>query len=261
MNLELETLISLLVGFLGMTFALIAIVLHFAGRRAREERSMALIREGIERFNKKSEEMLDTAKQIVQSYKDASFSQHLRPELSIFVTRQWAFVEKTFHNRFEKHSICRRIVTKHISENAAVLLDSGSTIDLITFELLSSPDENIRVLSNNIFAAMHLIGTKRITFRLLPGVFNDRFAATYSDDSNSLIMNHDFSVIILAATAFKYNNGIMVHKGDRENTDFKACALRNFDRSSSTKLIIAIDATKIFQDIDKHQASCLKVNG
>lgn len=45
----------------------------------------------------------------------------------------------------------------------------------------------------------------------------------------------------------------MVHKNDSENLNFKRSALRNFDRSINTKLIIAVDATKFIEDKEEHR--------
>lgn len=239
-------------GLIGVIIGIAAIILHFSGRISKKEREMEIIRHEMDRINKTTDEMLTKAKEILDKSKELSNSHDLRPELSIFVTRQWDFVVKTFHNRFEKHSICRRIVTGHIKDGTNILLDSGSTIDLITFELLTSNKNNVNVLSNNVFAAMHLIGVKKIEFRLLSGIFNDRYAATYSDDANTQVTSQAFNVIIMATSAINFKSGIMVHKNDNENLNFKRAALRNFERSTNTKLIIAVDATKFIEDKEDH---------
>lgn len=241
-------------GMIGLILAICAIILHFAARTSKKESDVVLIKSVIERQIETGEKLLEQTTQLLKRVEEKfSTSQHLSSELPIVVTRQWEFLEKTFHNRFEKHSISRRIVSKHIEKNANILLDSGSTIDLVTFELIESEMKNINVISNNIYAAMHLIGQKQIEFTLLPGTFNDRFAATYSDEANSLISNQSFNYIIIAATAIRFDTGIMVHLNDNSNLDFKKAALNKFQRSRNTKLIIAVDGTKLFEDTSKHQ--------
>lgn len=236
---------------LGTILGAIAIILFLADKTFKKEREVDNIKSQMEKILEKCDEYLNQAKEIIKNSKELAISHHLRPELSIFVTKQWEFVEKTFHNRFEKHSICRRIVMNFINSDTNILLDSGSTVDLITFELLTSDKSNINVLSNNVFAAMHLIGERRISFRLLSGLFNDRYAATYSDEAISQIQLQDFSIIILAATAINFRSGIMVYKGDEENLKFKKTALNKFRKSMGTKLIIAVDATKFTNSEEK----------
>src|SRR5258705_6637509 len=97
----------------------------------------------------------------------------IRPDLSLYLTSQWRFVEKIFHYRFEKSLIAKKVVAAYVVEGSSLLIDSGSTTDLITSELLIQKKPNVQVNSNNVFAAMHLVGTSAVTFRLLPGQFNE----------------------------------------------------------------------------------------
>ena len=206
------------------------------------------------RIFKAAEDVLATEKDILAKTRDLSYAHHLRPELSILVSKQWEFVEKTFYNRFAKHGICRRTVSNHINSNTNLLLDSGSTLDLVTFELLTSSKENMNIASNNVFAAMHLIGERRISCRLLSGLFNDRYAATYSKEAFGQIQNQDFSIIILATTALSFESGTMVDHDDADTLNFKRAVLGNFGRSVNSKLIIAADASKFLGDREAHVA-------
>lgn len=242
-----------IVAVIGLFLSICAIILFFWERTSRRERDVDLIKSKMDLIVDQIERTLEDQREFARKAKELSYSHHLRPELSIFVTKQWDFVEKTFHNRFEKHSICRRIVTNHLSTDASLLLDSGSTVDLLTFELLSSDKNEVNILSNNVFAAMHLVGDKSISFRLLPGLFNDRFAATYSSEALGQILAQDFSAIILATTATSFTAGVMVHNGDKENLAFKKAVLDNFTNSRNTRLIIAADATKFTADKNGHK--------
>jgi hypothetical protein len=139
-----------------------------------------------------------------------------------------------------------------------VLLDSGSTTDLVTQELLEGPANNVHVRSNNIFAAMHLVGTKAIDFYLYAGRFSDHFAAVYSKEALAQISNQsDFDLFILAATTFRFDSGIMVHMDDSENDDFKREALIAFERSlaspSPSQLLIAVDPSKFLVPTNYHK--------
>jgi len=169
------------------------------------------------------------------------------------MTTNWKFLEKIFYNRSEKHNISKYIVSKYIINNHNILLDSGSTIDLITLELIKSEKKDITITSNNIFAAMHLVGQKKIEFNLLEGMFSDLHAATYSKKANDIIADKDFNFIIIAATAISVEAGIMVGVDDDGNADFKKAALDNFQQSTNAKLIIAVDGTKFFKDTTMHR--------
>jgi DeoR/GlpR family transcriptional regulator of sugar metabolism len=177
----------------------------------------------------------------------------LRPEFSIILATQWRFIEKIFRYRFEKHSIARKIATKYVGNNTKLLLDSGSTTDLVTSELLISRATGVHVYSNNVFAAMHLIGTTEVPLHLFQGRFSDRFAAVYSDEANNRIDQLGLNSFILAATALRFDTGIMVHNNDAENYNFKRTALMVFMRTPESKLLIAVDASKFFEPVSRHQ--------
>lgn len=100
---------------------------------------------------------------------------------------------------------------------------------------------------------MHLVGTCAVPFDLLPGRFSDIYAAVYSPEANRQIDQMGFNLFILAATAIRFESGIMVHIGDDDNYEFKRTALMRFVRTPESKLLIAVDPSKFFEPIDKHR--------
>jgi len=238
---------------LGVIIGIIALVLIFVFRIFDRDRKLGIIESRQENFNKTSKNLLKNSEKIIHDIKGIVSTHHLRPELSTYFANQWRFIEKTFHNRFEKHDLCRRIVANYIHNMNTILLDSGSSIDLVTYELLSAQVENIHVFSNNVFAAMHLVGTKKVSFQLLSGLFNDNFAAVYGSESNHRIGDLGINVFILATTAIRFEKGIMVYTGDDENRDFKIACLNVFTHTDKSKLIIAADATKFLEPLEKHR--------
>lgn len=167
-----------------------------------------------------------------------------QPELSLLLGSQWRFIEKIYRYRFEKSLISKKIASKYILPKSIVLLDSGSTTDLVTSELLLKPKMEVQIYSNNIFAAIHLIGSRHVRFFLLQGNFNERYAAVYSDEAVNRLDQHGVHVFILAAMAFNFEHGIMVHQEDSDNLHFKKKALELFQKDQQSSLVIAVDASK-----------------
>jgi len=163
------------------------------------------------------------------------------------------FMEKTFRRRSEKREICSKIVRDHIGSREHILLDSGSTVDLVTFELLTHQRFDVMVCSNSVPAAVHLAGTKSVHFQMLPGVFSDRFGAVYSDAALTVVRDGRFDVFILATTAIRFEQGVMVHSSDEQNGEFKRTVLEAFERYGNTRLIIAADVSKFSERVDEHK--------
>jgi len=249
----MELNLNLILSTAGLLMGVCAIITAFVLHAVRGERQRALIEAHLQTFLRNSEETLELSKKTLYEASQLTTGQEIRPELSTYLSNQWMFIEKTFHNRFEKHDICRRIVTGFMKSGDTILLDSGSSVDLVTSELLTSRFENVHVYSNNVFAAVHLVGTTRVTLTLFAGEFSDRFAATYSPEFNNRIRDLPIRVFVMAATAFRAEIGITVDEGDRDNADFKAAALRAFSRGKSSRLIIAVDATKFVEPLGKHK--------
>jgi DeoR/GlpR family transcriptional regulator of sugar metabolism len=250
MELNLGNILSLVGIFFGASALIATFLLHFI----RSERQRIIIETNLKNFNKNSDEILENSRKILHEATQISDAAHrLRPELSTYLAHQWKFIEKTFYNRFEKHDICKRIVSSWIEDDHSILLDSGSSVDLVTYELLSSPIKDVTVYSNNVFAAIHLIGIREITFNMCAGVFNDKFAATYSREYNNRINEWSIKTFILAATAIRFDGGIMVNKKDKDNADFKRAALEAFKSKETSRLIIAVDATKFIEPTVRHQ--------
>jgi hypothetical protein len=242
-------------GLISVVFAIVAIILVFVFRDIDRNNIMKGIEFRIDNFNKSADKLLNNTSDIIKEVQVVQAnSQQLSPDLSIFLANQWRFIEKIFHYRYEKNNIAEMIVKKHIQKGEIVLLDSGSTTDLVTSELLRKPIKDVQIHSNNIFAAMHLAGVKEIPFFLFPGRFNDRFAAVYSDAANNSVDQLGFSLFILATTAFTFEIGITVHNGDNSNYEFKRKALLTFfEKQEQSKLVIAIDASKFFEPMNGHR--------
>ncbi len=241
-------------GIFGAVFGIIALVLVFVFRD--RDRGLALnkIETRLEAFNQRAADILDRTSTTMKEMQGIrSASQQLRPEFSFFFATQWRFIEKVYRFRFEKHSISRKIASKYITGDMRILLDSGSTIDLVTAELLTKPVANIHIYSNNVFAAMHLAGTRRVTFHLFQGRFSERFAAVFADEANNRIDQLPIDLFIMAATALRFEKGIMVHMDDPDNFQFKKRVLEVFTRTPNSKLLIAADASKFSEPIDNHR--------
>lgn len=250
----METVVAIVLSLLALVIGVIALVAHFVDRSAIRDAAMERLQAGIEGFSQTADRMLENSRMLLNTLDQISAGQHMAPELGTLLANQWEFIVKTFQNRYQKHDICRRIVAEYVPENGTLLLDSGSSVDLVTFELLHRRAGDLHVFSNNLFAAMHLIGTRAVTFHLLGGRFSNRFAATYSHESTGRIGDLGINVFILAATALRHDSGIMVHRGDNENQSFKACSLRAFAEQPQSTLIIAVDHSKFIQPTDLHQS-------
>jgi hypothetical protein len=217
--------------------------------------ALALIFIGFTRWTMKREAKLDKIHEFLLNLDNASdrgqADTTIRPDISLFLSTQWRFIGKIFHYRFEKSLIAKKIASNHIKEDDIIFLDSGSTTDLITSELLLI-DKGAQIISNNVFAAMHLVGTKKLNFNLLSGKFDERFAAVYSPEASKTVRGQIFNIYIIAAARFRRDKGIMVSIGDDNNKSLKSDVLTEFASNDKSKLIIAIDASKFFRDIDDY---------
>ncbi len=210
---------------------------------------------GFTRWITKREAKLDKICEMLLQSNDSSDANHtgtnIRPDISLFLSSQWRFIGKIFHYRFEKSLIAKKIASNHIYEGDIIFLDSGSTIDLVTSELLLI-DKGAQIISNNVFAAMHLVGTNKLNFNLLPGKFDERFAAVYSPEASKKVREQIFNIYVIAAARFRRGKGIMVSIGDDNNKMLKSEVLTQFALNDKSKLIIAIDASKFFREIDDY---------
>jgi len=239
------------IGIVSILLAVVAIVLVFVFRSYDRDIKVKAIESRLETFNRDANDLLNKCSGIageIQNLRAAS--QSLRPELSLFLATQWRFIEKSLRYRFEKHNIARKIATKYVKTDMQVLLDSGSTTDLVTSELLVSPVTGVHIYSNNVIAAMHLVGTKQVRFHLFQGLFSERFAAVYSNEANSRMDQLGLDIFVLAATGIQFETGIMVHKDDVDNFEFKRMAIGVFKSTSDCTLLIAVDPSKFFTPTD-----------
>lgn len=241
-------------GILGCSFSSIAIIIailtYIIGITKtirRTETRLELFMEDANRIHEENSEIIKIL-QVLRSTTSQS-----RPDLSTFLINQWRFLEKLFRYRFEKHSVAKKIAEDYIKDNYTILLDSGSTTDLVTSELLGKNRKGVTVYSNNVFAAIHLAGARGVPFILFHGSFDDRYAAVYSNSAIQVIEQICPNLFILAAVVLRSDKGIMVHCQDEDNYSFKAAALKQFMKSADSKLIIAADSSKFFEPIENHK--------
>jgi hypothetical protein len=179
--------------------------------------------------------------------------QALRPDFTAFVANQWRFFDRMSRYRHQKHAICQAIVERHVRDGDAVLLDSGSTVDQVTSEIVAQQRKGVIVHSNNVLAALHLAGTSLVSFNLLPGEFFRHSWAVYSDEANERLETLGAQVVVLAVAAIRHTSGIMVREGETGNLKFKTRALEAFQRHVTAQLIIAGDASKFCLATRGHQ--------
>lgn len=238
---------------LALTISVVGIVIAVWSKVAKNSEAMAVVKTDFDNLHRRTDSQLEKADKMLIELQNVTVESHHAPELTAYLAHQWDFLEKTFHRRFAKHNICRRIVDKHLGDHRTILLDSGSTIDLVTYELLGTAVENINIYTNNVFAAIHLVGVKNITLHLLQGVFSHRFAASYSQEANARLSDLGVTFFVVAATSISFEAGIMADAGDRGNLEFKAAALRAFKETPNASLIIAVDGEKFLQGTAKHK--------
>jgi len=251
MTLTSVEIISLLIGISGLLFSIIAIVLVYKVRIFDVEKIVSEIHlrlSGMTQDAASIREAMQNVTPFVESLKSQS---SIIENIFHLPMAKWEFAQKIYKNRVDKALICNHIVKKCLKPNTRLLLDSGSTVDLVLAELLNSDYDRMTVYSNNIFAAMHLVGAKKITFHVLGGLFNEPYAACYSDKANNEIEILDLDVFIMAASAFSYDKGILVHAHNLSGIAFKTAALRAFQNNSKSRLVIAFDASKLVEDLDK----------
>ncbi len=218
------------------------------------------VRDESARADRASRDMLVQAEAIVREMQEArSSSQQLRPDFTTFVSNQWRIFDRMAQYRYEKSLICRSIATDHIRSGDTVLLDSGSTTDQVTAELVAKGVSNVSLYSNNVLAALHLTGTSSLRYYLLGGQFFERSWAVYSEESSRRIDQLGVTVIVLAAAAFRMADGIMFRNGEEGNQAFKKSALDCFRDHPETRLVLAIDSSKFSTSVNGHKSALHKM--
>ena len=238
---------------LGLFIGVTSFILVFVFRSVDTQKSIVLFESKFERMQDEMNSILDKSGQVISHFEHATSSHFTRPDISIYLTENWEFLRKTLFHRVLKERICAAIVRECIQDYDKILLDSGSTVDLITSVLAGSPIKNVRIFSNSIAAALHLIGSDKIQFYLFDGEFNDQYAAVYSRDGLDKLKEIRVNKIIMAATAIRFKEGIMVDKDDENNASFKKTMLDCFERYPDSELFIAVDPTKFVLALDKHK--------
>jgi len=207
--------------------------------------TLAKVEQQIAKTQQSNEILLDDARQLVKDITEfRKASEQIRPDFTTFVSNQWRFFDRMSHYRYEKLGICHRIVEKWISPGDVILLDSGSTTDQITSELIVKKIPNVTIHSNNVLAAMHLSGTNAVRFHLLPGEYFQRSWAVYSDEALNRLDQLGITLFIFGVAVVRFSGGIMFRTGENGNAKFKKRALEIFQAHSDTKAIIAIDSSK-----------------
>lgn len=202
---------SLLVGTLGLLLAIVAIVLVYKVRVFDVEKIVSSMNYRVSDITRDTASLRDALRDVTQ-IGDSLRAHAARADSGQHIpVAQWEFAQQTYKNRVDKALICKHIVQHCIQPNTRILLDSGSTIDLVLAELLHSEHDAITVYSNNIFAAMHLIGSKKTSFHVLGGRFNEPYAACYGDNANAQLETLSLDVFILATSAFRLDKGVMAH--------------------------------------------------
>jgi DeoR/GlpR family transcriptional regulator of sugar metabolism len=211
------------------------------------------VREESSHFDRAAREYLTSASAVAKEIIDIrSAYQQLRPDFAVFVANQWRIFDRMARYRHEKLLICRTIVMNHISTGDTVLLDSGSTTDQFTSELLLKPAKGINIFSNNVLSALHLAGTSSVRFYLLGGQVFERSWAVYSDEVNGRMDQLGITVFVIAGAAFRFNDGVYYRTGEDGNKHFKKAALLAFGRTKDTRLVLALDASKFTQPLAGH---------
>lgn len=174
------------------------------------------------------------------------------PDFTAFVSNQWRIFDRMARYRHEKLAICRHIVSNHVHSGDSILLDSGSTTDQITSELIRRNEGSVRIFSNNVLAALHTTGTSVLRFSLLPGEFFQRSWAVYSEEAVQRIDQLGINLFIMAAAALRFGLGVMVRDGEEGNRRFKERCFEAFQSRRDTRLILAVDCSKLCEPTSGH---------
>jgi DeoR/GlpR family transcriptional regulator of sugar metabolism len=241
-----EVIAAIAISVLGVFLGLTSIVLHFNRRDSDREASVRAITATINDYTKTAKGILEKAEaQIDTMEKAISTARVLRPDLPALIAAQWEFVNKLSLYRSEKQRIAQEIVDAFVDDHMTIVLDSGSTTDLVTSALATCGKRDIEVHSNNVFAALHLVGARHVRFWLLPGQFSDRYAAVYSGEANQRLETLPARLFVMAASSLSSKHGIMVDPSDERNAVFKRAVLEKFaGRAPDARLVIAVDASK-----------------
>ena len=233
-----------LLGTIGIIVGAVAILMAVLWRVQEVSAAIRGVEARQDSFVGRQDKFLDLARSLVNEQRQLlsrfpSWPPQIPPSLQLNIS----FIQKMLAYRSEKLLIARRIANKYIQDSETILLDSGSTTDTVPSELPAAGKVDVLVHSNNILAAMHLAG-RQTRFKLLPGDFDDQFAAVYSTAGNQKARDDDFDSYIIAAVRLRLSRGIMVRRDDKQNNEFKAAMLRGFERLESSRLIIAVDPSK-----------------
>ncbi|MCK4732244.1 MAG: hypothetical protein KAT65_07275 [Methanophagales archaeon] len=161
------------------------------------------------------------------------------------------FWEKLFIQRADKVSIASTIASRYIQDNDTIIVDSGTTVDLIP-SILRDLHPNVKVYTNNLLAAMSVVPPEDFDCSILSGRIDPIFGATYNiRDIGEPLKSIDPDQIILAAGGISFEKGPLVHVKDANNRQFKQELVEKAFLDLDTRLIIAVDWKKFKKDSDK----------
>jgi hypothetical protein len=168
------------------------------------------------------------------------------------LARDARFWGKLSIQRADKVAIADRIASEYIQENDTIIVDSGTTVDLIP-HILRERHRNSKVYTNNLLAAISVVPpVEGCDCYLLSGRVDPIYGATYNiENIEAPLESIRADQIILAATSISYDEGPMVDVRDYSNLRFKSELVRKaLEDDGNPVLIIAVDWTKFGRHLD-----------
>jgi len=158
--------------------------------------------------------------------------------LALFTIRETKFLARLLQYREDKAAIAQRI-SSYVKDNDIVIVDSGTTADQVPRELLAAGRKGVTVYTNNILAAMSIVGGD-ILCHLLPGILEDQYAAILGAETCQKAAIVPCQVAVVAATSISAANGPCA--ASAANRLFKLALL---GRNWTAKIVFAVDWHKL----------------
>jgi hypothetical protein len=168
------------------------------------------------------------------------------------LAREAKFWGKLSTQRADKVAIADEIASEYIHENDTIIVDSGTTVDLIP-HILRERHRNSKVYTNNLLAAISVVPpVEGCDCYLLSGRVDPIYGATYNiEHIEEPVRPIRANQIILAATSISYDEGPMVDVRDHLNRRFKSELVRKaLEDDGNPRLIVAVDWTKFGRHLD-----------
>lgn len=216
-----------------------------ASKLTKIEEDVKKVQENVKTSQETFQKHLRSTQEFIDELKARKLIQDLPPvDFLSSLIQQWDFYARLATNRTQKAAISHYIAKNLIKSNENVILDSGSTVDLIPKYLVN---QDVKIYTNNIFAVVGVSGISNMQMRIyqLPGFLDYNYAATYPPESDvtvsTLLSNLPVTKIIIATKVLNFDGGIHVSKDDKKNRAFKKLLLKH---QVTKKFIIAVDWTK-----------------